>query len=122
MNRIKYLFFALPLFAIFTFAGCAEKANSTSTAIEQTSIIFYYGEGCPHCQNVEKFLKDNKVSDKISFQKKEIYSNEANSAEMNEKAKICGLQEDTIGVPFLWDGSNCLVGDQKVIEYFKKKI
>ncbi len=26
----------------------------------QGSIIYYYGQDCPHCQNVENYLKNNK--------------------------------------------------------------
>lgn len=108
---------------MITFAGCAEKTTSASSAgIEQTSIVFYYGEGCPHCKLVEDYLKKNNVSQKLTYQTKEVYSNEANNAEMSEKATKCGIKPEGMGVPFLWDGNNCLVGDPKIIEFFKKKI
>lgn len=123
MKNLKFLLLLIPIFTTLAFTGCAaETSSKNTTGIEQTSIILYYGTGCPHCQKVEQYLKDNKVSDKISFQSKEVYSNEANSNEMNDKATNCGLKTENVGVPFLWDGSNCIMGDQKVIEFFKKKI
>lgn len=84
-------------------------------------IIFFYGDGCPHCANVEEYFKKNNIKEKISFVEKEVYKNQQNSKELAEKAKTCGMSTDSIGVPFLWDGSKCLVGDQDIIEFFETK-
>jgi len=40
---------------------------------------------------------------------------------LEAKAKICELPTDSIGVPFLWDGKDCLIGDQDIINFFKQK-
>jgi len=89
---------------------------------EQSQIIFFYGIGCPHCAKVEEFIKENQIEKIISFVKKEIYFNRQNEKELEEKAKICGLPTDSIGVPFLWDGEKCLIGDEDIIEFFSQKI
>jgi glutaredoxin len=89
---------------------------------KQSEIILFYGDDCPHCAIVEEYIKDNKVKEKISFEEKEVYYNKENSDELVEKAKICGIPENYIGVPFLWDGEKCLVGDQEIIEFFNQKI
>jgi glutaredoxin len=89
---------------------------------KENQIIFYYGDGCPHCAIVEEYIKENKIQDKISFTQKEVYYNQGNAKELEEKAKICGLPTDSIGVPFLWDGEKCLIGDQDIINFFKQKI
>lgn len=88
----------------------------------QNGIIFFYGDGCPHCSIVEEYLKENKVAEKIDFFQKEVYFNRSNSEELKEKAKACGMSTDSIGVPFLWDGEKCFVGDVDIIEFFKSKI
>lgn len=88
---------------------------------KQEDIILFYGEGCPHCAIVEEFIEENKIDTKISFSKKEVYYNKQNSSLLVEKAKICNFNTDSIGVPFLWDGARCLVGDQDIIEFFKLK-
>jgi len=87
----------------------------------KSEIIFFYGDSCPHCQIVEKFIDENKIKDKISFISKEVYNNKQNSNELVAKAKICGLPTDSIGVPFLWDGQKCLIGDQPIIDFFSAK-
>jgi len=89
---------------------------------EESQIVLFYGDGCPHCAIVEEYIKENKIQDKISFTQKEVYYNQGNAKELEEKAKICGLPTDSIGVPFLWDGEDCLIGDQDIINFFKQKI
>ena len=88
-------------------------------------LIFFYGEGCPHCANVEKFFQDNSVESKIQFEKKEVWGDKQNAYLMTLIAtKKCSLPENQLGVPFLWNGpdSKCLLGDQPIIDFFKQKI
>lgn len=87
-----------------------------------SSIVYYYGQSCPHCLNVENFLKENKIEEKIVFEKKEVYYNQNNAQELAKKAKKCGLETMEIPVPFLWDGSRCIIGDEGIINFFKEKI
>jgi len=91
----------------------------------QNSTIFFYGDGCPHCANVDKFVTDNNVESKIQFERKEIFNDSNNSHLMTLIAtKKCGLSESNLGVPFLWDGpeSKCVSGDQPIIDFFKQKL
>ena len=91
-----------------------------ATPVQPAGIILFYGQGCPHCANVNSYLAANNVAQKVSFTKLEVWSNAANAALMNQKAAVCGLT--AIGVPFLWDGSQCYVGDTDVIKYFSKYV
>ena len=38
------------------------------------------------------------------------------------RAEDCGLSGDSIGIPFLWDGKNCLMGEQEIIKFFEQKM
>ncbi len=96
-------------------------ATPASTA-ENEDIVLYYGEGCPHCANVDQFISDNDLHSKISFPEKEVFYNQANGQELAQRAAACGLPTDSIGVPFLWDGHQCYVGDVDIINFFKSKI
>jgi len=89
---------------------------------EQSQIILFYGIGCPHCAKVEEFIKENQIEKTIPFVKKEIYFNRQNAKELEEKAKICEIPENEVGVPFLWDGEKCFLGDVDIINFFKEKI
>ena len=116
------LFIAVLFFSFFALSQEKNKnySQANEPAKEENQIILYYGESCPHCALVEKYIEENKINDKISFARKEVYSNQDNAKELQEKAKICGLSADSIGVPFLWDGGKCLIGGQDIINFFKQ--
>jgi len=121
------LFIAVFAFSLFALSG--EGSKNKPTVNEQTGqqnqavnqIILFYGDGCPHCKIVEEYIANNKIKDKISFTQKEVYYNKANANELGEKAKFCGLPTDSIGVPFLFNGEKCFIGDQDIINFFKQK-
>ena len=121
------LFIAVLIFSFFALSQEKNKnqtpADETATAENQpaSQIILFYGDGCPHCAIVEEYIKENNINDKISFAQKEVYYNQNNAKELEAKAKICGLPTDSIGVPFLWNGEDCLIGDQDIINFFKQK-
>jgi glutaredoxin len=120
------LFIVVLIFSFFALAKEKDKtlpvANKTTTENQSAGqIILFYGDGCPHCAIVEEYIKENNINDKISFAQKEVYYNQNNAKELEAKAKICGLPTDSIGVPFLWDGEKCLIGDQDIIDFFKQK-
>lgn len=85
-------------------------------------IILFYGDGCPHCALVEKYIAENAAETKVPFVKKEVYHDKQNATELKAKAAACNLPTDSIGVPFLWDGSECIIGDQPIIKFFRQKI
>ena len=97
--------------------------NSETVTAPVTADIFYWGEGCPHCQDVKDWMAEQKVSEKMEVISKEIYNNQANSQELTARAKSCGLDTQRIGVPFLYtiDG-DCIIGTPKIIEYLSEKI
>lgn len=91
--------------------------------VNNSEIILYYSNTCSHCKIVEDFISQNNISQKISFQSKEVSENQANSIELATKAQKCSISTDSIGVPFLWDGSasKCIIGDTDIIQFFKDK-
>jgi glutaredoxin len=92
-------------------------------SIIEGKTIYFYGEGCPHCAKVEEFLKENKVESKFQFVKKEVYNEKINAELLFLVAqRKCNLSMNQIGVPFLWSGSDCIIGDEPVIKFFKEKI
>jgi glutaredoxin len=95
--------------------------SATSGGNSQADIVLYYGAECPHCLNVEKFITDNKIDEKISFAKKEVWHNTTNNTDMENKAKECALDTSKIGVPFLYARGKCFVGEIEVENFFKKE-
>lgn len=111
----------------------ADSSGSTSSKtssitddiiVENPIATLYFGSGCPHCKNLEKWLEENKVAEKVKYSRKEVWDNKVNQAELNKKADICGLKSDEVGVPFLFDNvtSKCLSGETDIENYFKGKI
>ncbi|MHB8903580.1 MAG: hypothetical protein ACYC40_00540 [Patescibacteria group bacterium] len=84
-------------------------------------MILFYGDTCPHCKKVAEYIDANNVRAKFKFQELEVYNNQNNSRLMAKKAVGCGLDTSQgLGVPFFFDGKNCLVGDQNIINFFQK--
>lgn len=97
---------------------------STSTLLsdnEQTDITYYFGQECSHCQAVDEFITNNQIDQKVVFNKKEVWHNNANNSELQEKAKECSLDPDRVGVPFLFARGKCFIGDVDVEDFLKKE-
>lgn len=97
--------------------------SSQSVEANQSGVpIFFYGNTCPHCADVEKWMKENKIEEKIEIVKKEVYDNRANSLELVKTAESCGIDTKSIGVPFLYTPEGkCLVGTPDIIAYLSDK-
>ncbi|EKE16485.1 MAG: hypothetical protein ACD_11C00006G0008 [uncultured bacterium] len=98
-------------------APLAEKMNGT----EESGIVYYFGKECSHCQKVEKFLQENKISEKVMFSKKEVWHDKINAQEFDEKTVECGLDKSEVGVPLLYVDKKCYIGEIEVIDFFKKE-
>ena len=133
---MKNLILILVLVAIFGLAGFLvlralppqdrQPLNESERAADDRQITLYYGDGCPHCAIVDSFLENNRIAEKITLAKKEVYHNQQNSLEMIEKGRTCGLvvagERANLGVPFLWTGEKCLLGDQGIIDFFRQEL
>lgn len=84
--------------------------------------VLYYGNTCPHCEIVEEWLVTNDVASKMTFSNKEVYDNRENAAELTKVAVSCGLDANSIGVPFLYAEGQCLIGSPDIINYFAQKL
>lgn len=119
MGNKRKVFLFLFLAGVVTIGAAAiiffAKNNNSSEGI-----ILFYGDGCPHCAIVDEYIAANNIEEKIKFQRKEVFNDKSNARLLSEKAKICGISGDSVGVPLLWDGKSCIVGDQPIIDYFSK--
>lgn len=104
------------------------------TKIEPTplpeGIVLFYGADCPHCKNVEDYISQNKIEEKVKITKLEIQFNNKTSPELlsNQSLLIKTAQDckldigNGISIPFLYDGrGNCLLGDGPVINFLKNE-
>jgi len=82
-------------------------------------ILFFYGETCPHCKNVEIFIEENNIDAKLKIIRKEVYYNEMNRKELLDFAKKCNLNQAEIGVPLIYYEGKCYIGDKDGINLLK---
>lgn len=108
------------LLTILVFAGCS--GNTDQVVQDSSNIIFFYGKECPHCQKVEEYFSENKVAEKVQFSQREVYHDKANATFMAQKAKQCGLDEKSLGVPLLWVEGKCYSGDTDIIQFFNDNL
>lgn len=124
MKNILFFFgiVLIVLVVIFTLLANQGKpaVGSKSTKIE--GMILFYSTTCPHCKRVEAFIKQNKIEEKVKFQRVEINSSPQNTNLFVEKSTVCKIPQEQMGVPLFWDGSKCVFGDQPIIDYFKIKM
>lgn len=98
--------------------GLQEEKPSTD---DPAAIVYYYGEGCPHCKVINEFLTENNIAEKVSFEKKEVWSNKANASEMSRRAKTCDIKPEGMGVPFVYAEGQCFIGEPDVRKFFSEK-
>lgn len=107
----------------------SNKQNSSSTPPPLPSNLeYFWGNGCPHCANVEEFLKtwdppigEASKKDQVKIDKFEVWSNPKNAALMEARYNYCQTPRAEMGVPLLFTPEGkCLVGDQPIIDHFKE--
>jgi len=71
-----------------------------SVSLAQEYVLFY-GNGCPHCAQVEQYIKNNGIDKKMDIDMKEIYFNRDNLTDLQVYLDKLNLDTHQIGVPFL---------------------
>ena len=85
-----------------------------------SGIVEFYGQGCPHCKDVDDYVAANNIAQKVQFTKLEVWYNKANATLLSQVAQKCGITSGSVGVPFLYDGvGKCLIGEVDVINFYK---
>lgn len=123
MEKKTLLFFGL---AVIIFAGgiiwWGIRDNTLSVDFNQNVTTYFYGQECPHCQKVSAFIDENKVAEKFSFEKREVWHDTSNASLMRTAAKICSLSSDQVAVPFIFSEGKCIIGETQAIDFFKQKV
>jgi hypothetical protein len=83
-------------------------------------VVLFYGDGCPHCKNVEDYLSANNIEQKVKITRLEVWHSQSNAKLLLNTAVACKLDlSQGVPVPFVWDGKNCITGDEDAIKFFK---
>lgn len=91
----------------------------------EADLVMYWGKGCPHCENVKKYVRDNNLDSKIKIAYREVYYDNGNQKKLEETVKLCPEIDVTqgIGVPLSFDPKEkkCILGDTPAIDWLKNK-
>lgn len=126
MTAAKKLVAAVLLVAatsIFSITALLKERVSPAVNSQNSELVLYYGNTCPHCKVVEDYIAANNIGKKLEISQKEVFQDKANREEFTAKARICKLDMENLGVPMLWDAKNakCYEGDQPIIDFLKQK-
>lgn len=135
MNKLIYILVGLAvLVGLFFLLSQPPKNNISTTAnfeipadFNNYDLVFYWGDGCPHCKNVDKWLADNNKDNQLKIYSKEVYQDKGNQQELlSLVSKFCPelIENGGIGVPTSFDpvDQKCIQGDTYIIEFLSKKL
>lgn len=97
-----------------------EEASENNDEMKKADIVFYLSDDCSECDNIDKYLEENDIENKINLLKKNINKDEADAEQMAEDAMYCNVDEELFGVPFLWAEGKCYVNEEDIIDFFKQ--
>ncbi len=108
--------------------GASAQSDVPENTDNSVVIYFFWGEGCPHCQNVKDsgILEEVFNLKNVDVHRLEVYYNQSNRnkyIEFADKLGVSGYEQD---VPFLViecnDKYSYLMGDSSIIENLKDKV
>lgn len=83
--------------------------------IASAEMLLFVGEGCSHCENLEKYLETENLYQKFDIRKYEIFKNLENRSLFLEKTAVVGVTNAT--VPFLIDDQEYIAGASSIKAY-----
>lgn len=92
----------------------------SAKAQDKTSAIYFYADWCPHCQNVNKFFKENGIYDSYSIEKLnfDVPANKVKLTKMFSENNYTG----DAGIPAIFIDGKVLTGDKDIIAYFQNQL
>ena len=127
-KKIKFfIFFILSSLVFFSFLSniSAQKLENNNN---QKNVYFFWGEGCPHCENVIKsgILEEVAKIENVNVYQLEVYNNQENRDKYTKFANELGISQYQRGVPFLviecQKGYSYFIGDSPIINNLKGAI
>jgi len=122
-KTIIYTVIGAVLLFVFLYGAYLLVNKPKKKQVKTNEIILYWGENCPHCKNVEDYLKSHPdIEKKIKIERKEVYNNKASASDLEDKANICQYEYTTgIPVPFFYYKGECTTGDKPIIDFLTNK-
>ncbi len=115
------IFMVIVVLGLIWLAAQSSNDNLPTAELNEEGVTLFYGKECPHCIELDKFIKENNIEEKVTFDNLEVWHDKGNAKLMEVAATKCELDLDSIGVPFLFAKGECYIGGPDVEEFFKKE-
>lgn len=96
--------------------------NTPAPVQNSTQILYFYGNTCPNCKVVEKYIEERNMLEVLGIVKKEVYNNQDNQKELISYAEKCGINLDSLGVPFIYHNGKCYMGRDEAINFLNSQM
>jgi hypothetical protein len=97
------------------------RTSKPETVPSLSGYEYFWGNGCPHCENVDKFFQNWKDKDKLTLNKMEVWYNKTNAGIMLARGTACGIARSDMAVPLLvTPEGKCILGDVDIINHFNQ--
>ncbi len=95
---------------------------SRKPTLDTSGVTLFFSTTCTHCKEVEAYISEKKIDEKVQIARKEISIPE-NTASLNQAVEYCKIDTTQgIGVPFLFAEGKCYIGSPDVKGYFDQKL
>lgn len=81
--------------------------------------FYFFSATCPHCAVVKDYIDNNRVAERLYFLSQDVNTDRRAYELFAAVGQRCGLDERRLVIPLFWDGTNCYLGEEQVINYFK---
>jgi len=88
--------------------------SSNGTSAE---MYLFVGDGCPHCEDIERYIEENDLYAKLDIRKFEIFKNLENRQLYLQKTAELGFESDS--VPLLINNRDHVEGSTAIEKYFE---
>jgi cytochrome c biogenesis protein CcdA len=123
---IKKETYAIVFLAVFL--SLALISNVAAIEDNQKNVYFFWGEGCPHCENVKNsgILEEVAKIENVKVYQLEVYNNQTSRELYAKFADELGINQYQRGVPFLVieckQGYSYFIGDTPIINNLQESI
>jgi glutaredoxin len=123
----KFLTIIIVLLIIFSlYKLLFTNSSNYGVPFESADLVLFWGNGCPHCEKVKDYIKENNLDKTVKISYKEVYYDKSNQKLLQDSVKKCPEIDSSqgIGVPMGLERPSgvCLYGDQPIIDWLKSKM
>jgi glutaredoxin-related protein len=71
---------------LWLWSSSSQDSGEATSMTAGSDIVLFYGKECPHCQDLDKKIKENKIDEKVKFDSLEVWHNAENRKIFKDKA------------------------------------